>query len=167
MKIGLLLGTFDPPHLGHIYLANKALCDEVVDEVWIVPAWHSPWKPNATDYEIRTTMCESLTRIRGLHTSRLDGFIKSKNTAEFLRALKSLFPDNYEFIILAGSDIDFSKWTEGDWVKANFKSFVVSREELVCSSTKIRELIKNGESPLMYISSDLYDIIKDNNLYAQ
>jgi len=44
MKIGLLGGTFDPPHLGHISLAHAARTTFGLDEVMMVPAQRNPEK---------------------------------------------------------------------------------------------------------------------------
>ena len=37
MKVGFLLGTFDPIHMGHLYMITSALNDNLVDEVVVVP----------------------------------------------------------------------------------------------------------------------------------
>ena len=42
-RIGLLGGTFDPPHIGHLIVAVEARDELVLDEVWLVVA-HSPWQ---------------------------------------------------------------------------------------------------------------------------
>jgi nicotinate-nucleotide adenylyltransferase len=42
MRIGLLGGTFDPVHYGHLDLADAALTHLGLDEVWFVPAGHPP-----------------------------------------------------------------------------------------------------------------------------
>ena len=38
--VGLLLGSFDPPHIGHIDAALQSI--NLVDEVWFIPAWQNP-----------------------------------------------------------------------------------------------------------------------------
>ncbi|MGH8005206.1 MAG: nicotinate-nicotinamide nucleotide adenylyltransferase, partial [Limisphaerales bacterium] len=43
-KIGLLGGTFDPPHLAHLVLAQTALDELKLDEVWFIPAFLPPHK---------------------------------------------------------------------------------------------------------------------------
>ena len=43
MRIGLLGGTFDPPHLAHLAVAEAAFRQLCLDAVWLVPAG-SPWQ---------------------------------------------------------------------------------------------------------------------------
>lgn len=46
-KIGLFGGTFDPPHFGHIHLANSLAKEHHLDEVWWVPTSQNPLKENS------------------------------------------------------------------------------------------------------------------------
>lgn len=39
-KIGVILGTFNPPHIGHLSLATTAL--QVVDGIVFIPAYQNP-----------------------------------------------------------------------------------------------------------------------------
>ena len=45
IKVGILGGSFDPAHFGHIYIASKALELLNLDEVWFAIAAQNPWKP--------------------------------------------------------------------------------------------------------------------------
>ena len=45
MRIGVMGGSFDPPHLGHLALARAAARDLALDRVLLVPAWAPPHKP--------------------------------------------------------------------------------------------------------------------------
>jgi len=58
--IGLLGGTFAPPHLAHIELARRALSQVGLREVWFVPAWRPPNKSGSpiTSAEHRLAMLE-------------------------------------------------------------------------------------------------------------
>ena len=44
-RIGLFGGTFDPVHLGHTMVAQAALAEVRLDRLFIIPAAHSPFKP--------------------------------------------------------------------------------------------------------------------------
>ncbi len=43
-RIGLYGGTFDPPHFGHLYLANEMMSRHQLDEVWFIPTAIAPHK---------------------------------------------------------------------------------------------------------------------------
>lgn len=45
MKLGLLGGSFDPIHLGHLLVAQAALEELVLDRLFFIPAAQSPFKP--------------------------------------------------------------------------------------------------------------------------
>ncbi len=62
--IGLLGGTFDPPHLAHIELARRALAQVGLREVWFIPAWRPPNKVDhpLTSSEHRLAMLELAIR---------------------------------------------------------------------------------------------------------
>lgn len=53
MRLGLFGGRFDPPHVGHLLLAQQALETLRLDEVWFVPAKAPPHKSAAADAEHR------------------------------------------------------------------------------------------------------------------
>lgn len=156
LTIGLLLGTFDPPHFGHIYAACKAL--NQVDFVAIVPAWVSPWKKNATPYEKRLQMCLNSFKFDNITVWDIDSQIKSNNSYEFLKAIEN--PDVC-FKIICGSDINISEWHEHDWIKEHYKTITIPRCDFKCSSTQIRETIKEGKDPRPLITQEVYYIAKE------
>lgn len=56
MRIGLLGGTFDPPHLGHLALAEAALEALELDEVVFIPAYRNPLKKGKKQASARARM---------------------------------------------------------------------------------------------------------------
>jgi len=49
MNVGIFLGTFNPPHIGHVSLVYEALDTKMVDKVIVVPAFRNPWKSRGLD----------------------------------------------------------------------------------------------------------------------
>lgn len=49
MKIGLLGGTFDPPHNGHLTLAEEALLHFKLDEIWFIPAGNPAFRDSQSN----------------------------------------------------------------------------------------------------------------------
>lgn len=43
-RVGILGGSFDPIHKGHLNIAQSAYEEFALDEVWFIPAGHSPNK---------------------------------------------------------------------------------------------------------------------------
>lgn len=60
MNIGILGGSFDPIHNGHLHMAKCAYESYALDQVWLIPAGHSPNKDEhrMTDAKDRFKMCK-------------------------------------------------------------------------------------------------------------
>ncbi len=50
-KIGILGGTFDPPHNGHLLIANEVLSELRLDEIWFMPNHEPPHKRKSESVE--------------------------------------------------------------------------------------------------------------------
>jgi len=51
MNIGIYLGTFNPPHIGHLNCLYSALNTKLVDRILVVPAFHNPWKKKGLKFD--------------------------------------------------------------------------------------------------------------------
>jgi nicotinate-nucleotide adenylyltransferase len=59
-KIGFLMGSFDPIHIGHVNMIRVALNSGLLDKVIVVPSGHNPWKKEKpAPFELRVKMIES------------------------------------------------------------------------------------------------------------
>lgn len=177
-KIGLLLGSFDPPHIGHLWAAYYVLNNSLVDEVWVVPAWKNPWKTNQTSFEERLKMCQIFfnTDVGRISVMNMDGTYKSHYTYEGLEKLlknTAHFTDR-EYYIIGGTDVakQIPTWKNGEWILEHFKTISVPRGGyessplgIECSSTAIKEIIKNGGKPIPFITENVFEYIKNKKLY--
>lgn len=117
MRLGILGGSFDPVHIGHLALARACQQQAKLDEVWFVPTSVQPLKqhgPHATDAEriemLRlATAEEAAWRVCTLEVDR--GGMSF--TVDTLRQLHEELP-NAELYFLIGSDAlrDVAHWRE-------------------------------------------------------
>jgi len=106
-KIGLLGGTFDPPHLAHLVLAQTALGELKLDEIWFIPAFRPPHKrgEKISPFQHRLQMLR--LAIRGNKRFKVLTVEKEKGglsyTVETLPLLRQKHPHT-QFFLLLGSD---------------------------------------------------------------
>ena len=102
--IGILGGAFDPPHDGHIALANTA--SMWCDEVWIMPTYKNTLGKELTAEHHRLTMCQ-FAKAGAEYKIVISPFeIHNKiegGTYELITKLKLEFPD-YRFSFIIGQD---------------------------------------------------------------
>jgi nicotinate-nucleotide adenylyltransferase len=112
--VGILGGSFNPPHRGHLALARAVLDRGLVDRVRLIPAASPPHKPlPGVPPEIRLAM----TRLLAEEDERLavDDIelrrVGPSFTVDTLRELRSLHPD-WQFRLIIGSDMakSFATW---------------------------------------------------------
>ncbi len=106
MKLGILGGTFNPPHLGHLLLGQEAYVALDLDEVVLIPAGEPPHKPEDEEpgAEHRLALCRAAVQGDPRLTvsdveSRREG---PSYTADTLRELSAQSPDTELHLILGG-----------------------------------------------------------------
>ena len=108
MRIGLLGGAFNPPHLGHLKLAELALHHLELDELRFVPTAVSPHKPKVEGPDSRSRLALLKAALKGfpgpvnIEMAELDRGGTSY-CAETLEALAEREPEG-EWILVLGSD---------------------------------------------------------------
>ena len=102
MKTGVLGGTFDPPHYGHLELAKAAKAQLGLDEVMFVPANRNPLKTRKTaSAKHRLRMVElEIEDEEGLSVSDIEITRGGPSYAvDTLEELKMVRPGEYWFIV--------------------------------------------------------------------
>jgi nicotinate-nucleotide adenylyltransferase len=185
MKIGILGGTFSPPHLGHSALAIEALEHLKLDRVLLIPTNISPHKDNDS-----TSILKRLDMVKIMISS--DQRIKIEDceikrggtsyTIDTVRELKKKYPGD-EFYLIVGSDLanDFSSWKSFPELKKETRIVVGCRNnyplkekdnfilldiaQFYISSSQIRELIKKGHSIRHLVKDSVADYVEKHKLY--
>jgi nicotinate-nucleotide adenylyltransferase len=113
-KVGILGGTFDPPHLAHLRIAEEALEAFSLNEVWFCPAFDPPHrkeKPKA-DFEKRLHMTSlAVENNPAFKVIDIERGESPSYTIITLQKLKKLFPQvNFYLIIGWDSFLELPSW---------------------------------------------------------
>lgn len=189
MKIGLYFGSFNPIHVGHLIIANYALTNTDIDELWFVVSPQNPFKISQTLLNENHRINLIKTAIEGekkMRDSNVEFKLpKPSYTINTLTYLKEKYP-NRNFIIIMGSDSfqNFPKWKNAEIIAKNYPIYIYKRPGfpvenilgatikildaplLEISSTHIRELISTGKSIRYYVPDDVKMEIENNRYYS-
>lgn len=169
MRVGLLGGTFDPPHVGHLLVAVDAHEQLELDRLVFVPAAQQPLKRSA----VRTPAADRLAMVRAMagDDPRFEvdpiemergGLSFSVDTLETYRRR----PEVEALFFLIGADVlsSFSQWREPERVQslaelvilrrgtesivhpAWLRAHVLESRRVDVSSTEIRQRVHHGRS---------------------
>lgn len=176
-RVGIMGGTFDPIHIGHLILAERAYEQFKLDTVMFLPSGNPPHKQErsdgASDLE-RLSMVELAIRNnphftldteemqRAGHSGRLTGYTYTDDT---LRLLKAQHPDtDYYFIIGADSLMAFDTWKNPGGICQNCTLLAAVRDRLAISEMeqKIEELRRKFDARILLLHSPNIDISSSN-----
>lgn len=134
-KIGILGGSFDPIHNGHLAIAESAYREFLLDEVWFIPAGHSPNKNEAemTEAKVRAEMTEiAVSDIPYFRISRMEvEAAETSYTYLTLTKLKEQYPKTCFYFIMGADSLDyFEQWYHPEIICQKAVLLVAIRDEL-------------------------------------
>lgn len=115
MTIGLLGGSFDPAHQGHVGITKAALRSVGVDRVWWLVSPGNPLKPVApAPLAARLAHARAVMRDPRVTVTDLEARLGTRATADTIDALRRVYP-GVRFVWLMGADnlAQFHRW--GRW----------------------------------------------------
>lgn len=113
--VGLLGGSFDPPHEGHVHISREALKRFGLDQLWWLVSPGNPLKPRGpAPLARRMVACRALVDHPRIHVTDAEAQLGTRYTAQTLRALQAVRP-GVRFVWLMGADnlAQFDQWQ--DW----------------------------------------------------
>jgi len=190
-KWGILGGSFDPIHNGHINLANWIYSKKELDGVLVVPTVKHPNKSRLSEANYLDRIAMIKAALLGMTKFLICEIEAEENLSSYtiytVRALKKRFP-KVEFYFIIGSDnisiidnwymaeelkseVEFIAGTRpgsGNTDKSQLPVELVEIPELDISSSEIRKMIKNGssfEELTDYVPSGAVEYILENGIY--
>ncbi len=134
MKIGIMGGTYNPPHIGHLHAAKAAREQLGLSEIILIPSNIPPHKelPKYTaSAKARLDMTELAAKSIGAKVSDIELLRKGKSyTADTIDELKKIYPNDELYFIL-GTDmlLTIQSWFEPHRIFKAAKIAVIARED--------------------------------------
>ncbi|CAN5679384.1 nicotinate-nucleotide adenylyltransferase [soil metagenome] len=190
MKAGLFGGTFDPPHVGHLIVAQDALIALQLDRIVFVPAATPPHKQDrhVTPPQHRLRMLElAIGDNSAFAVDRMELDRPGPSyTVDTLRELSDREP-SADWTLLIGADqyAEFDTWKEPGEVRRMARIGVMGRAgtelpsdpagtvthvdvtRIDISSTAIRQRVANGLSIRYHVPAQVEAFIFENRLYGR
>lgn len=194
MKIGILGGSFDPIHNGHLNMALKSYEQYNLDEIWLIPNGNAPHKDadKMADATHRLAMCRLVAKEYPFIKTNDIEIISEEYSYTYITVmkLKEQYPEHEFYFIMGADSLDyFEKWRKPEIIASVCKILVVNRDDFSIQDleTKIKRInelfpaeIHLVHCPKVDVSStelrhkldkddvlpDVYKYICDNDLYG-
>ena len=128
-KIGLLGGSFDPPHKGHLYISIEAKKILKLDEVWWLVTPQNPLKIyQPATYKQRVRNCKKISKNHPIKIKEIEKNIQSKFSYQTINFLQNHY-NNINFFWLMGADnlINFHKWEKWRYIFTDIPIVIFKR----------------------------------------
>ncbi|WP_047373757.1 nicotinate-nucleotide adenylyltransferase [Exiguobacterium sp. ZOR0005] len=185
-RIGLMGGTFDPPHLGHLLIAEQAREQLDLDEIWFLPAAIPPHKSGFSPADDRIEMTRRAIADNPAFKLSMIEFEREEPsyTVETMKRLRERYPDDTFFFLIGADSLEaLEKWYDYETLIQLVTFGAVARPgsryrlpkradvrtidmpQLEISSTDIRERAKRNRSVAYLVPADVETYIKEHGLY--
>ena len=190
MRVGILGGTFDPPHLGHLLAAVDVAERLTLDRLILVPAAQQPLKVGAVNASAADRLEMTRLLVEGDARFEVDPIEIERPglsyTVDTLAAYAARYPSAERFF-LAGEDVlrTFERWREPALVLQLATLVVMTRDDggetggvpenavrvptrrIDISSTEIRSRVAEGRSLRGFVPESVADYIAARGLYRE
>ena len=192
MRIGILGGSFNPPHKMHFNMGLDLLEKNYVDKIIYVPTGSKyKYKNNLVQDEHRFKMLELMIKNDDrfeVSDFELKDYVVY--TCDTLKYFQENYPNDEIYFVCGADNLSYvDEWKNGIYLLSNYKFLVIKRytddideilkrfskykENIIVtdvnpnslSSTEIRNKIKNCEGVLDYLDDDVYNYLYENKLY--
>ena len=178
--VGVLGGSFDPPHMGHLLLGAWALATGEIDTLLLVPVWAHAFDKKSAPFDDRVAMAKQLAEELGprADVTELERDLNvPSRTLRTLQALEKARPGD-ELRLVVGEDIlaEVDAWYCWDEVAAMAPPLVAGRlggppdsgrlRLADVSSTEVRRRLAAGEDVSSLLPASVARYVREHGLYG-
>jgi len=186
-KVGILGGTFDPPHYGHLLIANEVLSKLKLDEIWFMPNQEPPHKKKSDSIKNEDRLQMLDLAIQGNAAFRVETIELHRQgpsyTVDTMKMINAQYSDHQFFFIIGADMIEYlPKWHNIDELMKLVQFVGVERPEystqtdypvryvdvpaIDVSSSMIRDRVKNGKTVRYLLPDMVIQYIEEKHLYG-
>ncbi len=191
MKTGILGGTFNPPHVGHLIVAERVREELALDTILFIPSGVSPHKQHLQPVDATCRMEMVRLAVQGQSLFNASDIEVSRGgvsyTVDTLEQLKQLHPGDNLFLLIGMDNLtEFNTWKSPEKIvelaglvvmtRPGFEPNGVLQEyrkkltlcqvpEIGISSSEIRERVKQGKSVRYLVPQAVESYIHARKLY--
>jgi nicotinate-nucleotide adenylyltransferase len=163
VRLGILGGAFNPPHIGHLVCAQEALIQLELEKVMLVPVGDAPHRAIEADpgAEVRLDMVElAVVGDERLEASRIELDREGPSyTSDTLRELRGANPDDELFLVLGGDQAAaLATWHEPEEVLSLATVVVVERVSWTRNAIGIKIGRLRGAGNVRYLDMPLIQV---------
>ena len=128
-KIGVLGGSFDPAHKGHLAISKKAVQTYKLKKIiWAITLKNPLKKKNNTSISERIQSCKKIIKLNNFIKIKFyENIIKSNKTIDLINYLKKTTKSEIYFLMGADNLINFHKWYKWKTISKKCKIIVFDR----------------------------------------
>ena len=155
-KIGILGGTFDPPHKGHLYISKIALKKLKLNKlIWIVTKKNPLKKKPYLSTKVRMNLSKKMTKKeKKIFVKYYDDKVKSINTFNLLNYIRKKNQKTKLFFLIGADNLaKFHKWNNWKKIPKLAKIVIFPRQNYSIKSLKPDISKKLNKKDLIYIDS--------------
>ena len=161
IKIGILGGTFDPPHIGHLHISKIALKKLKLNKlIWTITKKNPLKKKPYLKIKTRIKLSKKITsKEKKIFVQYFDNKIKSNNTFDLLNHLKRKQKKTKLFFLIGADNLaKFHKWKNWKKIPKLAKIAVFPRQNYSIKSLNSIASKKLSKKDLIYINSKKINI---------
>lgn len=172
--IALFGGSFDPPHLGHVYAALHARAVGRADAVWVLPSARHPYAKDLRPWEQRWELCRLAFADLPFVELRDDELRSTGYTVDLVEALQRGHP-GHRWMLVGGTDTatDLPNWRRGNELAQLIHVHAVPRGGLdshpgalpAISSSLVRRLLAAAEDVDGLVPARVVERIRERGWY--
>ena len=152
-KIGILGGSFDPPHKGHLIISKEAARRFKLKKIFWAITKKNPFKKySATNLFTRIKYCKKIIKNTNfIKVKFYEDIIKSNKTIDLINYLKKNRNIKVYFLMGADNLINFHKWHKSKLISKKSNIIVFDRHGFKKNSLKSKTFMKLGKRIITFV----------------